>query len=539
MIDYQGREYIEPQYEALLYLNSERFAFRKERLWGICDRLGNVLHEAEYTYIRGFESGSIKASTLESYSNKWKVEENMPSYFDDGMNLCLLNDKGDIAFTEQNKGQYLIRHSGDFYSILSLNGKVLVEYNLLFVDFVTETAAIIKNVDGIFGFFIDEKCVYFERCTYIEHLGNETFKFANYFGRFAFGGYDGPTSEYPYQDIKIIDNSHFVALRELETGYYSYSKKYALFSIDGRQITGHQFSSITYEANDRYAVVEDNIKGHIDSQGQYIESSSVSINEDGISIFVQREKYGLKDSVGNTLIPPNYSSIVYLVRNLLVVKKDYSVALFDINGNQLTEFKYSSITCTEDGSVQATRNNNIGGIDDAGNEIPNVKHFNGGRLLSSFDTYSVVNEENEVIIPSGYSKIELLDNDGLFALWKGKKVAIGNCSNEKTEHIYESVRPIGNQLFVVSRTIPQKVRVRKTGYGHYGNPYTYYETETIKEEKYGIIDMSLRMIIPCKYSSISDFDEEDKVTVTNTKGEKKVMSLQYFPCRRTVAVDAL
>ena len=101
-------------------------------------------------------------------------------------------------------------------------------------------------------------------------------------------------------------------------------------------------------------------------------------------------------------------------------------------------------------------------------------------------------------------------------------------SNEKTEHIYESVRPIGNQLFVVCRTIPRKIRVRETGYGHYGNPYTYYETDTIKEEKYGIIDMSLRTIIPCKYSSISDFDDEEKVTVTNTKGEKKVMSLQYL-----------
>ena len=329
---------------------------------------------------------------MESYSRKWKVEENIPSYLDDDIKLCLLNDKGDIAFTEQNKGQYLIRHSGDFYSILSLNGKVLVEYNLLFVNFVTETAAIIKNVDGIFGFFIDEKCMFFDKCTNIEHLGNETFKFANYFGRFAFGGYDGPTSDYPYQDIKIIDNSHFVA------GNDSYSKKYALFSIDGRQITGHHFSSITYEANDRYAVVEDNIKGHIDSQGQYIESSSVSINEDGISIFVKREKYGLKDSKGNTLIPPNYSSIVYLVRNLLVVRKDYNVALFDIKGNKLTGFKYSSITCTEDGSVQATRNNNIGGLDDNGNEIPDIKHFNGGCLLSSFDTYSVVNAENEVII---------------------------------------------------------------------------------------------------------------------------------------------
>ncbi|MEE3416075.1 MAG: DUF6035 family protein [Prevotella sp.] len=524
VIDYQGREYIEPQYEALLYLNSERFAFRKEHLWGICDRLGNVLHEAEYTYIRGFESGSIKVSTLESYSRKWKVEENIPSYSDNAMNLCLLNDKGDIAYTEQNNGHYLVRHSGDLYSILSLSEKVLVDYNLLYVNFVTETNAIIKNTEGVFGFFIDEKCKFFEGSTYIEHLGKETFKFTNY-GSFSFGGYDGPTSDW-YLDIKIIDNNHFVALKQLETGYYSYSEKYALFSIDGRQITSHQFSSITYEANDRYAVVEDNIKGHINSQGQYIESSSVPITEDGLSVFVKREKYGLKDSNGNTLIPPNYSSIVYLVRNLLVVKKDYNVALYDIKGNPLTDFKYSSITCTEDGSIQATRNNNIGWLDDIGNEIPYVKHFNGGSLLSSFESYSVVNEEKEVLIPSGYAKIELLDNDGLFALWKGGKVAIGNCSNEKTEFIYESVRPIGNQLFVVGRTIPKKVRVRQTGYGHYGNPYTYYTTNTIKEKKYGIIDKSLRTIIPCKYSSISDFDEEEKLTATNTKGEKKVLSLK-------------
>jgi hypothetical protein len=374
VIDYQGREYIEPQYEALLYLNSERFAFRKERLWGICDRFGNVLHEAEYTYIRGFESGSIKVSTLESYSRKWKVEENIPSYIDNGINLCLLNDKGDIDFTEQKIGQYLIRHSGDLYSILSLSEKVLVDYNLLYVNFVTETAAIVKNTEGVLGFFINDTCVYFERCTHIEHLGNEMFKFSNFWGKFDFGGYSGPTTEYSYLDIKVVDNSHFIASKESQMGYYTY-KKYALFSIDGRQLTSHQFSTITYEANDRYAVVEDNIKGHINSQGQYIESSSVSITEDGLSVFVKREKYGLKDSNGSTLIPPNYSSIVYLVRNLLVVKKDYNVALYDIKGNPLTDFKYSSITCTEDGSIQATRNNNIGGLDDTGNEIPNVKHM--------------------------------------------------------------------------------------------------------------------------------------------------------------------
>ena len=527
VIDYQGREYIEPQYEALLYLNSERFAFRKENLWGICDRMGNILHDAEYTYIRGVESGGLRASTLDSYLTKWKVEDNTPSYFDDNAMLCLLNDKGEIAYTERDMGKYHVRHSGDLYSILSLNGEVLVDYNIVYVNFVTETVAIIKNVNGRFGFFIDDKCEYFEDCTNIEHLGDATFKFCR-FGRFAIGGYKGPTSDFIYHDIKTIDRRHFAASRELDLGFYSYRINYALFSTDGRQITSHLFSSITFEANDRYAVIEDNIKGHINSDGKYIESSSVSINEDGISIFELREKFGLKDSSGNTLIKPEYSSIDYLVRNLLVVKKGYLVALFDIKGTPLTEFKYSSITCAEDNSIQAIRNNHIGRLDDAGNEIPYEKHFNGGYLLSSFGTYSVINEDKEVIIPYGYSKIELLDNDGIFALWKGNKVAIGNCSNEKTEHIYQSVRPIGNQLFVVCRTVLKKVRVRKTGYSRWRNPYTYYETDTISEEKYGIIDKSLRTIIPCKYSSISDFDEEEKVTLTNTKGEKKVMSLQYL-----------
>ena len=527
LIDYQGREYIEPQYEALIYLNSERFAFRKDNLWGICDRMGNILHDAEYTYIRGAESGGLRASTLDSYLTKWKVEDNTPSYYDDNVMLCLLKDNGEIAYTERDLGNYHLRHSGDLYSILSINDKVLVDYNIVSVHFVTETVAIIKNVNGYFGFFVDDNCVYFENCTNIEHLGDSTFKFCRY-GRFAIGGYEGPTSDYIYHDIKTIDSSHFVASRELSLGNYSYGINYALFSTDGRQITSHLFSSITYEENDRYAVIEDNIKGHINSDGKYIESSSVPINEDGISIFELRAKFGLKDSSGNTILKPEYSSIDYLVRNLLVVKKGYLVALFDIKGSPLTEFKYSSIACTEDGSIQAICNNNIGRIDDTGNEIPDAKHFNGGYLLSSFGTYSVINEDKEVIIPYGYSKIELLDNDGIFALWKGNKVAIGNCSNEKTEHIYESVRPIGNQLYAVSRTIPKKIRVRKMGYSRWRNPYTYYDTDIINEEKYGIIDRSLQTIIPCKYSSISDCDEEENVTLTNTKGEKKIMSLQYL-----------
>ena len=159
-------------------------------------------------------------------------------------------------------------------------------------------------------------------------------------------------------------------------------------------------------------------------------------------------------------------------------------------------------------------------------EIADILHFNGGYLQSSFGEYSVISDAGEIIVPVEYSKIELLDNDGIFALWKGTKVAIGNVSKDKTDMIYESAKSIGKGFFVVSRTISKKIRTRHTGYGFRGNPYTYFSSSTVNEKKYGIIDTQLRTIIPCKYASISDFDDEQNLTTTNTKGEKKTMLLQ-------------
>lgn len=806
VVDYQGREFIEPQYESLIYLNSERFAFRKDNLWGICDRMGNAIHDAEYTYIRGIESGGLRASTLDSYLTKWKIQDNIPSYYDDNVKLCLLNDKGEISFTEQKIGQYHIRHSGDLYSILSSDNKELINYSLSYVAILSESTAIIKNTEGDSGFFIDEKCILIAGCKHIELLSEDLFKFENNDGIFALGDYSGPISDFDYCDIKAIDTCHFIAspkhrwgnypsgehviidksgkpissyfssigdfidgyanaiyqgrkgvidvagnmqektvmnyedytlCEKFETYYfrnkddevvsemfqkvvhlngmffivmrqgevnvrlfslemnkfsdnsysnithlvgnlfvaqtpepaYSYSgsnnvyhlykgieklysyfssvtlldngyialeqssavrynnvqkkwilakpdgtilndreydsipivnensfrvyiagnegsidldgnpivekiackndyvithcfavygledpegnvilsleehissivitedsvlivcrnDKYALYSINGDQITEHKFSAITYETNNCYAVVEGKVKGHIDSLGNYIESSAESITDDGITIFVIMEKYGLRYTNGEIIIPAEYTSIKFLKEKLLAVRKGPQVALFDTEGKALTEFKYSDVSCREDGSIQATRNKTLGGLDDQGKEIADILHFNGGYLKSSFGDYSIMSDAEEIIVPVGLSNIELLDNDGIFALWKGTKVAICNTSKDKTEAIYESAKSIGNGFIVVSRTISKKTRIRHTGYGYRGNPYTYYSTNIVKEKKYGIIDYQLRTIIPCKYASISDFDTEQNLTATNANGEKKTISLQ-------------
>lgn len=807
IIDYQGREFAPFQHKILIYLDSERFAFCDESLWGIQDRFGNILHEPEYTYVRLMPSGCLMASTIKHYLQKWEVRNNIPLYKDDNIKLCLLNDKGEIAYTEQSIGEYRIRHSGNLYSIMSLDGKEIIGYSLSYVEFVSESTAIIKDENGIAGLFVHEKFTFFDnsinqqrhQCKNIEHLIEDMFKFEDNYGKYALGNDIGPITQYSYDRIQaipdslyfvaytyskplwgysakneyvilnregnvvsnvfesisefkdgfaeavynghqgnidtngvmqekvvenygdyklcekfgryyfrnkenniasdeyscvthlvdmyfsvmmcnewnvvklfslstkqtsangfskvshlvddffvavsshdswlykgterfstesyksvvLLDNGYIALQKETRTGniynltwklarkngmslndeeydsileanqeYFKVTidghegiidldgnvviekspldgnlvltnrfadyglensdgnvilsldkhfssieltedgsvkaclnKKYALYNTDGIRITEHEFSSITYETNDRYAVVKDGINGHINSSGNYIESSTIYIAEIRMFIFVVMAKYGLRASNGDIIIPPICSSIDYLVGKLLAVRKDSLVALFDIEGKQLTEFKYSTISCSEDGFVLATRNEVTGRLDDNGNEIADTVHFNGGYIKHLFGEYSVENDLGEIIIAKGYTKIELLDNSGIFSLYKGSNVAIGNIAKEMTEPIFKSVRPIGNGFFVVSKIVKKIIRERKTGYGYRGNPYTYYNSRTIEEEKYGVINNNFQSVISCKYTSISDFDSEQKILVTDSCNGSKSISL--------------
>ncbi|MBO5815399.1 MAG: WG repeat-containing protein [Bacteroidales bacterium] len=809
VIDYNGKLFVEPKYNALLFLNDHRFAFCKGDLWGVCDNMGNVLHEPEYTYIRAVSFDKVMASISKSDSIKWKVYNNIPTYDAEQINLCVLDERGDIAFTEQIIGKYRIRHSGDLYSIILSEDRELFSYELSFVHFVDNTNAIIRNSKGVAGFLRDETSVFYPGCEFIELLCENTFKFSNNI-KCTIGDYSGPRGEYGYSNIKVIDSSHFLATKvdyhclryviidgngrvlssefsqidEFEDGfanavfngekglidingkmqenvvekygeyqlcfsfgnfyfrnndsaiisntyesvnqlhgtYFSVKKKsetgfrlysldlnktadksfshlnhlvdnlvvarasnydggyfwlyrdleqllpegyssislldngyialkksvmsgfkvetkweiagkdgiklndrkydsiieanrdsfkvsycgqigvidlngnplvervtcengmilthcfdevgledtsgkvivslddhmksiefigdarikacknggYALYTMDGNAVTEHKFSSIIYESEDRYAVIEDNIKGHIDSHGNYVETSAVPIAEHGVVIFVIREKFGLRGLDGGIIIPAQHSDIKYLTRGLFSVNKHPDVVMYDAKGSRLTSTKYSKIVCEADGSIKASRPGGIGYLDDNGNEIINEQYFKGGCLKSSFGAYFITDEAGEIIVPQGYSKIEILDEDGLLALWKKNKCAIWN-SGKVSDFIYDSARYLGNDFILASRTISKKIRKRITGYGFKGNPYTYYGTDFIEEKWYGVIDRSFQMILPFKFASISDFDADQNIITTDSSHKEKSISLlalkKYASEAFTMSVD--
>lgn len=697
LIDYCGREFFAPKFEKLICLTPEYFAFSDNSRWGICDRFGNTICEAKYTYVRGVESGSIKASKLDYHINKWHLDNYMPTYINEDEKLCLLDDKGRVLYTEQIMDNYVVRKSGDLYSIYSLEGEQLIDYCLLSVRFISNKIAIIETIDDNHGIFSDGKCYYIANCIQIDWVCENIFKFTNKSNMLAIGNDEGPISEYLYSSIKYIDPTHYVASKRynswlyynntyvyfiinelgevistefesiddfengfanavckgckgiidsngkmqekfvasyqeymlyekfeklyfknsedevisneyisveclhdlyfavssehnnlriyspihglssnafysikhlvddifvmgkssvycvykgveqlivdsfktvmlLDNGYialekrdmYGYSMRglWKIAKLDGSYVTDREFNSII-ESNDEYfEVTIDNKNGKIDLNGcDIIERSQLN---DELILLSSFGRYGLENKDGKVLlsINDNLTDISLLSNSLIKVCKDANYALFDISGKQITDYKYSRIYIDEDGNICATRNNITGRIDVNGNEIIELQHFNGGYICSCFGEYYVLDEsKTETIIEKTNSIIALLDEDGVFTLQCKGGIKIANKFKDVTNRIFNSVKSVGHGLYIVSSTVTRKTRNRHTGFGYRGNPYTYYTIDNTTSNKFGIIDNKLRMIIPCRYKDISEFDSDNNLHVYYDNGTNKTHSL--------------
>ena len=321
--------------------------------------------------------------------------------------------------------------------------------------------------------------------------------------------------------------------------YYPYNASWGALSNSFEEIIPFEYTSLKKIDDDKIIAAKSNgSTGTYDFNGDFMIDKTPLIAN--LMLTKSFEDCGLENSDGKVIISlkKHCSEIAIIGNSYLRIRKNNLYALYDINGIRLSDFKYSSINIETDGTISCYRNNQKGELDKNGNEVVDFTSFNGGYISSAFGEYSVVDEtKTEVIIPKTNSKIELLDNEGVFAIWKDDMIALGNKNKEITDFDYKSVKAIGSGLFVVSKTITKNKRIRNTGYSHWGNPYTYYTYHRISEEKYGIIDLNLKTIIPCKYKSISGFDSNDKLEVKENNGTNKIFSLTALNQKSTGTID--
>lgn len=293
-------------------------------------------------------------------------------------------------------------------------------------------------------------------------------------------------------------------------------------------MTDFKFSALRYEDDNRYAVTEGNVKGHIDGRGNYVASMS-ALTTDGHKIFVLMEKYGLKALDGAEIMAPTYQKIEDLGGGFLAVKGTTGIALVRTDGTVLTEFRYSEIKMSDSGDIAASRNGRTGRLDHSGQEIAEVRTFDGGSIRETFGDYIVVNDNGETVIEACCSSIELLEDEGgtpLFALWNNGKAVIANMSKDRTQAEYDSIVPIGNGMYVVKRTKCRKTYTASQRSGAYGYQNSRRDVSYVAEKKFGIIDHHLKPMLPCKYESITGFDAEQRITAIYAQGDGTTFTLE-------------
>lgn len=152
---------------------------------------------------------------------------------------------------------------------------------------------------------------------------------------------------------KAIFNDQLIVVKE--------NNQYGVISVNGETILEPKYSNITYLVNTGDFLVENNKKVGILSANKEtkvrIKYDSIELMDSDAGLYVVKseDKYGVIDIRGNTIIDSendeigiditrfsrnNIKNKYLLADHLIPVRKDQYWALYDKNGNQVTDFKY-------------------------------------------------------------------------------------------------------------------------------------------------------------------------------------------------------
>lgn len=215
-----------------------------------------------------------------------------------------------------------------------------------------------------------------------------------------------------------------------------------------------------------------------------------------VVIFTEKDKFGLKNSTGDSILKSIYDKIEDVLEDRFAVFKDGTIAIVDSEGKFLTDFDYKEVWTYRDGYLLIRKNNIMGSLvllDLKGEEVK----LNRSLLIKY---YMQLNTNSSVKLPEND-----IDNS-IFA-------EIGKLKKERIRDIYSIsenlclVRNYSKQFVVDTKfnikMIPENVdeitslEIMDTG---------FYMFE-IKDEKYGFINKYGKVQIPAKYFLIDEFSE--------------------------------
>lgn len=489
-------------------------------------------------------------------------------------NEIIKKEYTNIYIPNQSKDVFIC-YKEDEYSILNKNGKdVFVGYENVSPIFIsnitleTEQEVLSYEKDGKYGLvdFTGKKLTdaeYDEVASLANKPGFILVKKDNSYGVLDSKG--KVVIEIKYNSIKG-DGYSSEASGYNKTGYIISEKTnsgiiYGYIDYTGKMLVEPKYELITRLSDDDeteddvYLVfMENGKKGVIKNKKVLIKPKYQSINYYNVpDIFVvkRKEKFGFYNISGNEVLPIDFDSYS-IAGNYISATKGDSMFLYDEHGNLINTDKYKSIRETGNPNFFiAVDDNNFYSIIGKDFQIDN----NYTNIEYAFDNFFVVtNVEGKAGILDLYSGMEVEPEYDFIIVLEGAKALEARLGNtvdiysniiEKTLTMQDAIVVSNNNGYysVYNQEDLQYVDsngkiVKNTEVYPDAKLYTYKS----EDGKWGYVDKTGTVKVPCKYDIETEFNEygfagvmqEGKWGVINDKGEEVVtpsytLETYYFP----------
>jgi hypothetical protein len=524
VINEQGKEVIPPKFDWIGIFNKEAAPIMIGKKYGVTDTAGKELVPAVYD------------NTILTYDNFVIATENKQTGVVSSQNKLLIPFKYD-GISQINHNAFLADTGKNYnvrYGVINTNNKIIIPLNNVFIE---------KFGTG-----------------YLVHKGNNYIAVFDSIGTQKTDFVSGYRLTYPVWEMEngknyIVYNEkkrEFIHYEKVVNLMYYRDKKWGLLDSTGYEVTSPKYdfrnklftNGIEVKEKDKWGVISN--KGKLLLQQEYDDIERLN---DNLLIVKKNNKYGLVSEKFNIISPVKYDRIIIPYSSVNVTIQamiDQKWACLDLNGKEITPFKYDEIKPIQSNFNLVRINKKYGLINSAGIELlPCIYDYiqlNSPPLIivSNNGLYGLMNYDGKVVqaIVNNEIRLDMLDGKYVYDMTRqGKTGIVDHSGKQILPFLYEYVERIESsntmKLFrvrnsklygvtdfsgkIIIPVIYERVELINQAFGTTNKYYS-----VTKNGKTGIIDDVGKQIIPCEYTRISGF--QGKYLAASTNGRYGLIS---------------
>ncbi len=474
--------------------DAEYYLLLKDNKYGVINKAGQVVVNPEYdeikipnptkdVFICVPDANSDVSKALDSKGNELWSEFN---------SVDTISIKAITSLVPYEKS-VLKYKQGSLYGLMDINGDKITD--AIYED--------ISNIDYKEGYLkIKKEGLYGT----INIKGKEILKIE----------YDNILSDGYYDQETKYSNAGFILRTKTDDGYrFGYAK------ADGKIILEPIYNEVNRiteieSSKDIYLITSQNGRyGLIKNKKKIIENDYTEIGFDKTNklLIVQKNNsYGVYDLNGKNIIPIDYDSIAIAGEYINGTKEEQTV-IFDAKGNNIDTDIVSKEKVSDQYSIVIDKDNNYNIIDNNGNKLLNEKYsyiefFNNDLFIATKNSNAgVINVNGKIIIPLEYSTMKKITGTNCLeaTMVETNKIAIVSSEGKIGDGVENGISSLEENYIKVISENDVKYYTLDGKETSYRELFANNEIYAIKQNgKWGFKDKSDKVIVECKYDFVTE-----------------------------------